>query len=106
MDNIKDGLINTIGLGKSILQEYKEGPDKQKIYPALVSLLYIEGVLDLGRILLDMPDSQTLAEINKGLNEIRDGIFLLMKPLDKEELKSTLFSVGEKMKINFVSLLE
>ncbi len=103
MKTTQDSLLEVIVLGKNILLEYKDKPKDQLIYSALLVLLNIESILDRGRTLPDSHNTQTLSEINKGMDEIRAGILALMKNLDKTELKSVLFSAGEEFKTNFIS---
>ena len=103
METTQDSLLEVITLGKNILLEYKDKPKDQLIYSALLVLLNIESILDRGRTLSDSHDTQTLSEINKGMDEIRAGILALMKTLDKSELKSVLSSAGEELKTNFIS---
>ncbi len=103
MKSQEDYLIVVTELGKEILLDYKDKSNETKIYAALMSLLYIERVIDGGRILLDMPEKEALSRINKGLDEIRAGIVGLMSKLDQNEIKTMLFSAGEQLKLRFQS---
>jgi hypothetical protein len=105
MKNIEVSLFDAINAGKILLQEYKDKSEDEKIYVALVSLFHIESVLDKGRILLDETTPQIFDEINKGMDQIRDGISLLVAKLPRENVVNTLRSEGENFKTGFIPRL-
>ncbi len=74
MKDIHDSLLEVVALGKNLLQEYKDKPQDQRAFQALITLIRIEKVLDGGRILLNEVDKTKLEEINRGMDEIRKGI--------------------------------
>ncbi|MEI7480385.1 MAG: hypothetical protein WCJ59_02040, partial [bacterium] len=75
MKETEIGLLHTISFGRYLIQEYREHWQESEAYTAVVTLLHIESILDSGRILLE-PESDRRIEINKGLDEIREGIVL------------------------------
>lgn len=98
-------IFEIINIGKNLLIRCQSNLDNKEIYTNILILLNIENILDKGRTTAIDHDSKLLSEINKGIDEIRNGIFNIMKNLDKSELKSVLFSASEQFKTNFISNL-
>lgn len=105
MKNISDHLLGVIIFGKEIIENYKNKPDDRDMYTALICLLDIENLLDLGRTLAEGSDEGWRTAINSGMDEIRSEIFLLMKKLDKAKIQTSLNYQAEQLKTNFVGSL-
>jgi hypothetical protein len=94
-----------VNFGKEIIETYKDRPDDRDVYTALICLLDIENLLDLGRTLVEESDGRLRQTINSGMDEIRSEILLLMKKLDKAKIQTSLNYQAEQLKTNFVGSL-
>ena len=97
MKTIKEGLLETITLAKSIFTEYENRTDDLDAYVALITLVRIEKILDSGRILVDPGESKQ--EIHKGLDEVRNDIDKLKEKLNQDRIREMLNSAGEDLKV-------
>jgi hypothetical protein len=100
--NGQNGLLDVARFGVNLLETYNHQLVDFETSIVLIVLLHLEQVLDKGRMVVDTEDQQTKFEINKGMDEIRDGIMALMKKLGKSETEALVFKEGEHRTTNFI----
>ena len=88
MKNIEDSLFKLVYIGEEIIS--KNSRARERDQTILKTLLGLENILDVGRVLICEPNQESLEKINIGINNIRSEISKIAESVDKNELESLI----------------